>query len=83
MAEAAFARRLFYNKEVFGLTEKVQRLAQQGGRTPLELTLGWALANPAITAAIVGASKPEQIAQNAKATEVALTSEELAACSAL
>jgi aryl-alcohol dehydrogenase-like predicted oxidoreductase len=37
-----------------------------------ELALAWVLHNPNVAAAIVGASRPEQITQNAKAAELAL-----------
>ncbi len=36
------------------------------------LGLAWVLRNPNVSAAIVGASRPEQIAENAKAADVTL-----------
>jgi aryl-alcohol dehydrogenase (NADP+) len=36
------------------------------------LALAWVLANPIITAPIIGASRPEQLADNFKALEIKL-----------
>lgn len=42
--------------------------------------IAWVLGRSGITSAIVGASKPEQIADSLKAVDVQLTEEDLAAC---
>lgn len=43
------------------------RIARDAGRTMLEATFQWLLAQPAVTSVIAGATRPEQIAQNAAA----------------
>jgi aryl-alcohol dehydrogenase-like predicted oxidoreductase len=56
--------------------EAVQRLvpiAQQVDLTPAQLAIAWVLANDNVAAALVGASRPEQISENVKASEVDLT----------
>jgi aryl-alcohol dehydrogenase-like predicted oxidoreductase len=42
-------------------------LAAQAGLTPAQLAVAWVLANPNVSAAIVGASRPEQVRDNAGA----------------
>jgi aryl-alcohol dehydrogenase-like predicted oxidoreductase len=56
--------------------EAVQRLvpiAQDVGLTPAQLAVAWVLANDNVAAALVGASRPEQIAENVKASEADLS----------
>jgi aryl-alcohol dehydrogenase-like predicted oxidoreductase len=53
-------------------------LARQAGLSLAEMALAWVLANPNVSAAIVGGSRPEQVRQNAKASGVKLDGELLA-----
>ncbi|SDS44451.1 aldo/keto reductase [Agrococcus carbonis] len=46
-----------------------ERIATDAGRTMLEATFQWLLAQPAVTSVIAGATRPEQVAQNAAAGE--------------
>jgi 1-deoxyxylulose-5-phosphate synthase len=41
--------------------EALRPLARDAGLSPAQLALAWTLAEPAITAPIVGASRPEQL----------------------
>jgi aryl-alcohol dehydrogenase-like predicted oxidoreductase len=62
--------------------ERVQRLvplAEQSGLTMAELAVAWVLQNPNVSAAIIGASRPEQVHQNVKAAGVRLEPDLLAA----
>jgi aryl-alcohol dehydrogenase (NADP+) len=45
-----------------------------------QLAIAWILAQPAITSAIVGASKAEQLDQTLPAVDLALDEQMLAAC---
>jgi aryl-alcohol dehydrogenase-like predicted oxidoreductase len=57
------------------LLEKVQRLfpiAQEKGLTMTQFALAWILRRPEITSCIIGATRPEQIAENIKASGVKL-----------
>jgi aryl-alcohol dehydrogenase-like predicted oxidoreductase len=59
----------------------VSDLAQLAARrhaTVAQLAIAWALANPAVDVAIVGARSPEQIRQTAAATDLQLAPEDLA-----
>jgi aryl-alcohol dehydrogenase-like predicted oxidoreductase len=53
------------------------QLADERGITVGQLAIAWALANPAVHVAIVGARNPQQVVQNAPAAEFALDSDEL------
>ena len=55
--------------------ERVQLLkpiADEAGLTLAQLAVAWVLQNPNVSAAIVGASRPEQVTDNAKASGVTL-----------
>ncbi|HWJ81299.1 MAG TPA: aldo/keto reductase family protein [Nocardioides sp.] len=57
------------------LLERVQRLkplADEAGLSLAQLAVAWVLQNPNVSAAIIGASRPEQVAENAKAAGVTL-----------
>ena len=47
-------------------------LAAEAGLTPAQLAVAWVLHNPTVSAAIVGASRPEQVKDNAAAAGVRL-----------
>ena len=47
--------------------EEYERIVARTGSSMLEVTFQWLLAQPAVTSVIAGATRPEQIAQNAAA----------------
>ena len=47
-------------------------LCREAGYTPAAVALAWVLRNQNVSSAIVGASRPEQIAENVKALDVVL-----------
>jgi hypothetical protein len=55
------------------VVEKLKRVAQAHGHSVAQLAVAWTLANPAIDVAIVGARRPEQLAETAAAVEVRLS----------
>ncbi|HSV65953.1 MAG TPA: aldo/keto reductase family protein [Mycobacteriales bacterium] len=62
------------------LLARVQRLApiaEQAGLSMAQLAVAWVLQNPHVSAAIIGATRPEQVRENAKAAEVKLDPEVL------
>ena len=64
-----------------GLLARVQRLrpiAAGLGLTPSQLALAWVLRREEVTSAIIGASRPEQVAENAAASAVRLDAETVA-----
>jgi aryl-alcohol dehydrogenase-like predicted oxidoreductase len=58
--------------------ERLAEFAQARGHRLLDLAMSWLLANPLVSCVIVGATKAEQLAENARAGNWALTREELA-----
>jgi voltage-dependent potassium channel beta subunit len=55
--------------------ERVDRfvaLAKEAGTTPARLALAWCLAQPGVDAVVVGATRPDQIAENAAASGLAV-----------
>jgi aryl-alcohol dehydrogenase-like predicted oxidoreductase len=58
--------------------EKLIDFAEARGRQPLDLAFSWLLAKPPVASVIAGATKPEQIEQNAKAGTWKLTEDDLA-----
>lgn len=52
--------------------ERFVALAAEAGTSPARLALAWCLAQPGVDAVIVGATRPEQVRENAGACEVTL-----------
>ena len=57
-------------------------VAQARGVTPAAIALAWQIARPGITAPIASATSPEQLGELARAADVALTAQEMAALDA-
>ncbi|HSA81867.1 MAG TPA: aldo/keto reductase, partial [Geminicoccaceae bacterium] len=65
------------------LVEELTAFAEASGRTLLELAISWLLSRPQVASVIAGATKPEQVASNARAAGWRLTPAELAEVDAL
>jgi aryl-alcohol dehydrogenase-like predicted oxidoreductase len=59
--------------------EKLKALCEERHISVAQVAIAWVLAQPAITSAIVGASKPEQLAQTLPAVELVLDEQMLMA----
>lgn len=46
----------------------LREVAQELGKTPSQVSLNWLINRPAVSSAIIGATRPEQIVENAAAT---------------
>jgi len=68
----------YATEENWPIVERLSDFAEKRGRTLLELAFSWLAARPYVSSVIAGATKPEQIEQNIKAVEWALTPEEIA-----
>jgi aryl-alcohol dehydrogenase-like predicted oxidoreductase len=55
------------NDEVLSAVAGLPALAAEAGLTPAQLAVAWVLQNPNVSAAIIGASRPEQVRENAAA----------------
>jgi aryl-alcohol dehydrogenase-like predicted oxidoreductase len=60
------------NDEVLGRVQRLQPIADEAGLSMAQLAVAWTLQNPNVSAAIIGASRPEQVTENAKAAGVRL-----------
>ena len=52
--------------------QELQPIAAEAGLSPAQLAVAWTLQNPAVSAAIIGATRPEQVRENAQASGVKL-----------
>jgi len=59
--------------------ERYEAFCDSIGHAPADVALGWLLAQPAVTAPIIGPRTQEQLTNSLKALEVNLTAEQLAA----
>ena len=75
---AAFIQR-WLTDEVLTRVQGLKRLADQAGLTMAQLAVAWVLQNPNVSAAIVGATRPEQLQDTVKAAGVKLDAELLKA----
>ncbi|GAA2666954.1 aldo/keto reductase family protein [Actinoplanes palleronii] len=58
--------------DVLNAVARLQPLADEAGLTMAQLAVAWVLHNPNVSAAIIGASRPEQVRDNVKASGVKL-----------
>jgi aryl-alcohol dehydrogenase-like predicted oxidoreductase len=65
--------------DVLTRVHRLLPLAGQAGLTPAQLAVAWVLQNPNVSAALVGASRPAQVAENVKAAGVRLDADLLKA----
>jgi 1-deoxyxylulose-5-phosphate synthase len=71
-------RERYWHDREFATVEALQPLAKEAGLSLTRLALAWVLANPAITAPIVGASRPEQLDDALSAVDTTLSADLLA-----
>ena len=64
---------------VLGAVDRLRPIADQAGLSMAELALAWVLRRPELASAIIGATRPEQVHANAKASGIQLTPDTLAA----
>jgi aryl-alcohol dehydrogenase-like predicted oxidoreductase len=73
-----------WHDDYFAAVEELQALAQEAGKTLLELSFQWLLSQPRVDSIILGASRPEQLEENLKACDgAALDPPTLARCDAV
>jgi len=74
-----FAQSMYKEDADYAVVDAVSRIATERGVSNAEVALAWVLAQPGVTAPIVGASKLEHIDTAVKAVELKLSKEEVAA----
>lgn len=65
----------FMRDDVLARVQELKPVAEESGLTMAQLAVAWVLQNDNVAAAIVGASSPEQVAENVKAAGVKLAPE--------
>jgi len=64
--------REYLTDDILGRVQQLKTVADEAGLSLSQLAVAWTLQNPNVSAAIVGASRPEQVRENAKASGVRL-----------
>ncbi|GAA0896212.1 aldo/keto reductase [Virgisporangium aurantiacum] len=62
----------YLGEDLLRRVQELRPIAEGAGLTMAQLALAWVLRNPSVATAIVGASRPEQLAENVKAAGVVL-----------
>ena len=68
-------------EQAYDIVDAMRPVAAAHGATVPQVALAWLLAQPAVSSIIIGARKPEQLDDNLKSVELALSSDELKALS--
>ena len=76
--EMGWAMGRFDSDELLAQVQRLVPIAGRLGITMAQLALAWVLRRPEVTSAIVGASRPEQVRENAAASGVELDAATLA-----
>ena len=66
---------LVMNDQTLAAVDRLRPIAEQAGLSMAELALAWVLRRRDVAAAIIGASRPEQVHANAKASGIDLTAD--------
>ncbi len=69
----------FLRDEVLEAVQRLRPIADEAGLTMPQLAIAWVLQNPNVASALVGASRPEQLADTVKASGVVLDADAMAA----
>lgn len=71
-------RRRYWNEEALSAIRALKAALEKRGKSLTTAAVAWVLRQPGVTAAIVGASRPEQLEATLRAPELALDADELA-----
>jgi aryl-alcohol dehydrogenase-like predicted oxidoreductase len=69
----------FLRDEILEAVQRLKPIAAEAGLSMPQLAIAWVLQNPNVAAALVGASRPEQLADTVKASGVKLDAEVMTA----
>ena len=73
-------RRRYWNEAIFEAVDALAGFFEPRGKSLTHVALAWVLAQPGVTSAILGASRPEQLVDSLRGVELELDEEELEAC---
>ncbi len=77
-ARADWVKRHYFSDRGFTILETAEAIARERGRSVAQVALAWLLANPVVTAPIIGANSVQQLQELLPVVEVKLTAEEMA-----
>ena len=77
-SQRARSAKQYFNADGWAVVDALRHIAGERGVTPAAVALAWSLVQPGVTAPIVGANTPSQLADQLPAVELELTPEELA-----
>ena len=72
-----FAQSLYTDPSDWDVVEALNAVARERGAQAAEVALAWLMSKPVVTAPIVGTTKPQHLDAALRATELALTDEEI------
>jgi aryl-alcohol dehydrogenase-like predicted oxidoreductase len=70
-------QRFLRDEDLLAAVQRLRPIAEQAGLTMARMAIAWTLRRPELAAAIVGASRPEQVHDNAAASGVTLSQDVL------
>jgi aryl-alcohol dehydrogenase-like predicted oxidoreductase len=70
-------RERYWSDQMFEVAEAVVEVARELGASPAQVAVAWLLAKPAVTAPLIGASRPEQLDDSVGAVGLQLGPEQL------
>lgn len=76
-ARAEGIQRRYFNDRCWHLLNVLEGVAAEHDRSPAQVALAWLLANPVVTAPIVGANSPDQLEGSLGATTIKLSTEQI------
>jgi aryl-alcohol dehydrogenase-like predicted oxidoreductase len=65
----------YLNDEILARVQELRPIADEAGLSMAQLAVAWVLQNPNVSAAIIGATRPEQVRDNVRAAGVKLDAE--------
>lgn len=65
----------YWHEREFETIDKLRKIAAQTGESLAKTSVAWVLANPAVTSAILGASRPDQLEDTLAAVDLTLDAE--------
>ena len=71
-----FAQSMYYRDNDFAVVEQLKQVAAARGVAPAQVALAWVLAQPGVTAPIIGASRIEQLDELGAALSITLSQDE-------
>jgi aryl-alcohol dehydrogenase (NADP+) len=74
-----FAKKLYFQDSDFAVVERLSEIAQKRGVPNAQIALAWLLAQPGVTAPIIGASKMSHLEDAVASLKITLDAEELRA----